>query len=38
MRAGRGKHFDPAVFDAFLEVLSQFRKVREELGEPVRAS
>jgi putative two-component system response regulator len=34
MREGRGKHFDPTVFDAFLGVLSQFQKIREEIGEP----
>ena len=34
MQEARGKHFDPSVFDAFLEVLSQFRKIREEIGEP----
>ena len=33
MRAGRGKHFAPAVFDAFLEVLSQFRKIHEEISD-----
>jgi putative two-component system response regulator len=33
MRAGRGRHFDPVVFDALMEVLSQFRKIREEIGD-----
>ena len=35
MREERGKHFDPAVFDAFMEVLSQFRKIREEMDNAI---
>jgi putative two-component system response regulator len=35
MREERGKHFDPAVFDAFLEVISQFRKIRKEIDDAV---
>ncbi|MGD1000281.1 MAG: HD domain-containing phosphohydrolase [Candidatus Brocadiia bacterium] len=34
MREGRGKHFAPAVFDAFMEGVSEFRKIREEISEP----
>ena len=34
MREGRGKHFAPAVFDAFMEGASEFRKIREEISEP----
>ena len=33
MREGRGKHFDPAVLDVFMDVLSQFRKIRKEGDE-----
>jgi putative two-component system response regulator len=34
MKAGRGRHFDPVVLDAFIETLQQFREIREQLGEP----
>jgi len=32
MRDGRGTHFDPAVFDAFIESLPEFRRIRRELA------
>jgi putative two-component system response regulator len=34
MRTGRGRHFAPAVFDAFMDILSQFQKIRQEINEP----
>jgi putative two-component system response regulator len=33
MREGRGKHFAPSVFDAFLKILPQFRKIHEEVED-----
>jgi putative two-component system response regulator len=33
MTADRGKHFDPVLFDVFLETLPQFSKVLGELGD-----
>lgn len=28
---GRGKHFDPVIFDAFQSVADQFNELREQL-------
>lgn len=33
MRDGRGKHFDPACFDVFLDVLDEFRIIRREFQD-----
>lgn len=32
MRGGRGTHFDPTVFDAFIKSLPEFRRIRRELA------
>src|ERR1700741_2117213 len=34
----RGKHFDPAVVDAFVEVESEFIALRERLADPELAA
>ncbi len=31
MKEGRGSHFDPKMFDVFLELLPEFRKIREQV-------
>ena len=33
MRADRGAHFDPVIFDAFLDLLPEFRRIREAVRE-----
>lgn len=35
MKKGRGSHFDPRIFDCFLDILPSFRQIRKslELGE-----
>lgn len=38
MRRGRGRHFDPSVFDIFLQVLPELRSIREELDPEQLAS
>ncbi|HEY8504465.1 MAG TPA: HD domain-containing phosphohydrolase [Gemmataceae bacterium] len=34
MTAQSGRHFDPHIFEKFLEVLPEFRRIRRELREP----
>ncbi|MDD0810107.1 two-component system response regulator [Curvibacter sp. RS43] len=34
LRQGRGQHFDPDVFDAFLEVENDFRRIAISLSDP----
>ncbi len=33
MREGRGVHFDPKIFDAFLETLPRFKEIKEEIPD-----
>ncbi len=32
MKQGKGKHFDPRIFDIFIQLLPQMRKIREQEG------
>jgi len=36
MKEGRGQHFDPKLFDLFLERLPEFHAIRERLGDETR--
>jgi putative two-component system response regulator len=36
LNASRGSHFDPEVFDAFLDVLPAFRHIREHVSDEAR--
>lgn len=38
MAEGRGTHFDPTIFDVFLEVLPAFRRIRETVAEDAEDS
>ena len=38
MKAARGHHFDPNLFDIFLEVLPQFRRIREQVADETHES
>ncbi len=33
MQQGRGSHFDPALFDCFIDLLPEFRRIRTELNK-----
>ncbi len=32
MKKGRGSHFDPAIFDVFVELLPDLRRIRQQVG------
>ena len=34
MTKEKGKHFDPKLFDGFMDMLPEFRRIREEIDEP----
>ena len=38
MQAARGHHFDPQLFDKFLDVLPQFRLIREQVADETHES
>jgi len=33
MLKGKGKHFDPRIFECFLDIASEFRRIREEIPD-----
>lgn len=33
LRNGRGTHFDPEIFDAFMDVLPAFRHIKQQIGD-----
>ncbi|MGH9341562.1 MAG: hypothetical protein ACRD1R_18750 [Acidobacteriota bacterium] len=33
MRQDVGKHFDPRIFDGFLVILSELRRIREQVSD-----
>ena len=37
MRRARGRHFDPDIFDTFLDVLPELRQVRQRLDHETTA-
>jgi HD-GYP domain-containing protein (c-di-GMP phosphodiesterase class II) len=36
MQEGRGTHFDPEIFDVFIDVLPAFRHIKEQIADEPR--